>query len=310
MPLTSLRMQQASRVVVEYDIEYLMIGGGGGGCTSYAWAGGAGGGAGGYLTATGFTIDDATTYTITVGAGSPQAADDAIGSQGSSTTFSTLTAYGGGRGKGYFGNATATGGATTSPASAGELTATIGSGGGKSTETRDGGEGPNYTWNSTQGNSGGASADYAQCGGGGAGAAAVNRSYTNAPTGENGGNGLASSITGSSITRAGGGGGGGAPGYGTAANTSGGSGGGGIGGGEEVDGGAGTVNTGSGGGGGSGNNGGATNRYNNGGAGGSGLVVLKIPTVSYSGVTTGSPTISTSGSNTILIYNGTGTYKG
>jgi len=297
---------------VEYTIEYLMIAGGGGGCTAYGYAGGAGGGAGGYLTASGFTIDDATNYTVTVGAGSPTAADAAIGEQGSSTTFSTLEAYGGGRGRGTWGHATATGGATQSPANAGELTATIGSGGGKAPELRDGGTGPNYTWNSTQGKSGGESHDYAQPGGGGAGVAAVDRAYTGAPTGSPGGNGLASSITGSSVTRAGGGGGGGAPNYGTASSSSGGSGGGGSGGAEETDGGAGTVNTGSGGGGGSGNNGGATDHYNNGGAGGSGVVVLKIADADYSGVTTGSPTIDTSSvaGYTILIFNGTGTYHG
>jgi hypothetical protein len=37
---------------------------------------------------------------------------------------------------------------------------------------------------------------------------------------------------------------------------------------------------------------------------------MSIPTVSYSGITTGSPTVSTSGSNTILKFTGTGTYSG
>jgi hypothetical protein len=37
---------------------------------------------------------------------------------------------------------------------------------------------------------------------------------------------------------------------------------------------------------------------------------LSIPTVSYSGTTTGSPTVTTSGSNTILTYNASGTYTG
>ena len=44
------------------------------------------------------------------------------------------------------------------------------------------------------------------------------------------------------------------------------------------------------------------------GAGGSGLVVIKMLTSDYSGTTTGSPTVTTSGSYTILTYTGSGTY--
>jgi hypothetical protein len=43
-------------------------------------------------------------------------------------------------------------------------------------------------------------------------------------------------------------------------------------------------------------------------SGGSGWCVLVIPTASYSGITTGSPTVGTSGTNTVLSYTGTGTY--
>lgn len=45
-----------------------------------------------------------------------------------------------------------------------------------------------------------------------------------------------------------------------------------------------------------------------GGTGGSGVVILRIPTAKYSGTTTGSPTVTTDGTDTILIYNGSGTY--
>jgi hypothetical protein len=43
-------------------------------------------------------------------------------------------------------------------------------------------------------------------------------------------------------------------------------------------------------------------------AGGSGVVILSVPTANYTGTTTGSPTITTSGSNTIIKFNSTGTY--
>jgi hypothetical protein len=36
---------------------------------------------------------------------------------------------------------------------------------------------------------------------------------------------------------------------------------------------------------------------------------LSVPTSQYSGVTTGSPIVTTSGANTILQYNGSGTYR-
>jgi hypothetical protein len=50
--------------------------------------------------------------------------------------------------------------------------------------------------------------------------------------------------------------------------------------------------------------------FPSGGAGGSGIVIISVPTSSYSNNTTGSPTVTTSGSNTILTYNSSGTYIG
>ncbi len=44
--------------------------------------------------------------------------------------------------------------------------------------------------------------------------------------------------------------------------------------------------------------------------GGSGVVILRMPTASYSGTTTGSPSVSTSGSDTILTFTGSGSYTG
>jgi hypothetical protein len=35
---------------------------------------------------------------------------------------------------------------------------------------------------------------------------------------------------------------------------------------------------------------------------------LKMPTVAYSGITTGSPTVTTTGSDTVLTFTGNGSY--
>ena len=136
-------------------------------------------------------------------------------------------------------------------------------------------------------------------GGGGGGAGAVGQNgKNNGPAA--GGDGTASSITGSSVTYAGGGGGGsdspaGAGGAGGGGNAGTAPGGTGV---------AGTTNRGGGGGGGSGGgpNGG------NGGSGGSGIVIISIPTARYSSTTTGTPTVTTSGANTILQFISTGSY--
>jgi hypothetical protein len=37
-------------------------------------------------------------------------------------------------------------------------------------------------------------------------------------------------------------------------------------------------------------------------------VIVSVPTTSYSGTTTGSPTVTTSGSNTILTFTASGSY--
>jgi hypothetical protein len=42
--------------------------------------------------------------------------------------------------------------------------------------------------------------------------------------------------------------------------------------------------------------------------GGSGVVILSVPTAKYSGTTTGSPTVTTSGSNTIIKFTSSGSY--
>lgn len=132
------------------------------------------------------------------------------------------------------------------------------------------------------------------CGGGGSSA---NNS------GNNGGAGTTTLIQGGSITVAGGGGGGSASGPGGQGS---GAAGGGTGGWANFSGDVaptnGNPNTGSGGG------GAALNFPHSGGQGGSGLACLRMATASYTGTTTGSPTIIVSGTDTVLVYNSSGTY--
>lgn len=252
------------------SFSYLSIAGGGSGGGGAA---GGGGGAGGYLTGT--SAIAVGTLTVTVGAGG--ASGTGAGNNGSNSSLTgTTTAVGGGAG-GQNGSSGA------------------GAAGGSG-----GGAGSNYASSSTlaggagtagQGNAGGTYFEgttyYQSGGGGGAGAVGGNASTT---VMGNGGNGLASSITGTSVTRAGGGGGGGI--YGT--NGSGGTGGGGAGG---NPGGSGTANTGSGG-------GGANSGGNTFGAGGSGVVIISSPIAAAS--TTGSPTVTTVGANTVYVFNSSG----
>jgi hypothetical protein len=131
-----------------------------------------------------------------------------------------------------------------------------------------------------QGNAGASSSGQTSAGGGG-GAGVVG-------SGTSGGAGAINTITGASVYYAGGGGG--------ANGGAGGAGGGGAGGS-----GNGQSNTGGGG-------GGANNGASSGGSGGSGVIILSIPTASYTGITTGTPTVSVAGSNTVLVYNNSGTY--
>ena len=150
------------------------------------------------------------------------------------------------------------------------------------------------------------------CGGGGASAAGSQGITSGYRGGGAGGAGLAVSITGSSVSYAGGGGGW-TEGSGTGTNGgAGGAGGGGKGGHEygcasntnqHAE--AGTANTGGGG-------GGAANgtdcEDSTDGNGGSGVVILRVRTSQYSGSTSGSPTVTTDGDDTVLKFTGSGSY--
>jgi hypothetical protein len=279
-----------------YSIDFLVIAGGGGGGFEVAAGGG---GAGGYRTST-QTANIGTVITVTVGDGGAGATSDVAGSSGvnssiSGTSLTTITSNGGGGG--------GAGEAIASPNQNGQNGGSGGGGGafGSPANTSTGGTGNTPSTSPSQGNNGGTGGTDAatwRLGGGGGGAGANGANHVGGTSAGNGGNGTASSITGSSVTRAGGGGGS-SNGPSFSAGT-GGTGGGGSGviytsSGQT----AGTANTGG---------GGAGAGAGNGAAGGKGVVILSVPTALYSATSTGSPTVTTSGANTILQFNGSGSY--
>ena len=262
----------------EYNSQYLLVAGGGAGGTSttgYYEAGG-GGGAGGLLAGTSSLLIG-TTYSFVIGQGGTGSSDPVNNSitSGTDTTGLGLTAVGGGKGTNRY-NAGSTGG----------------SGGGSGT-------GNGYAGTSGQGNSGGnnyfAHESSTGGGGGGAGSAGSNGSSS---SGGSGGSGTSNSITGSSITYAGGGGGSGS----ANGNGSGGTGGSGGGGNGNYNATAQNGTDGLGGG------GGGSHNDNRSGDGGNGVLIIRVATSNYTGTYTGSPTITTVGSDTVLKFLANGSY--
>ena len=272
-----------------YSIDFLVVAGAGGGGGYYA---GGGGGAGGYRTST-QPVPIGTVITVTVGNGGTMGGtgQTTLATSGSASSISgsgltTISSAGGG-GAGNAGG--------SSPRGAGLDGGSGGGAGNSNLAPGGGGNGNTPSTSPSQGNNGGTAQTVAPYRGGGGGGSSASGA-TGVASG-NGGAGTASSITGSSVTYAGGGGAG--------VNTSGTAGTGGSGGGGNgsatTAGTNGTINTGGGGGG----SGGISNF---GGNGGSGVVILSLPTANYSSTTTGSPTVTTSGSNTILTFTGSGSY--
>jgi hypothetical protein len=262
------------------NIAYLLVAGAGGGAAG-------GGGAGGLLSGT-YSATPGTSYTIVPGGGGAGLTGPGVSQAGTSTTGFGLTAVGGGA-AGYQTNTGLNGG----------------SGGGAGYyASNSGGLGT-----AGQGNNGGSlTSSGALAGGGGGGAGAAGGDCTASGVGANGGIGAISTIitsaqattysvgqvSGGNVYFAGGGGGGCYP----SGTTTGGLGGGA--GGAASGAAAGTQYTGGGG-------GGIVAAYP-GGNGGSGVAILSVPTAKYTGTYTGSPNIFTNGSNTILIFKGTGSY--
>ena len=261
-------------------VDYMVVAGGGSGGSCVSATSGGGGGAGGYRESPGTTTCytasplgaspavalpvTATGFPIVVGGGATAVPTSGTckNSNGSPSSFSTITSAGGGGG----------GANPSSVPNPTRQAAAGGSGGGAPYYgPATGGAGNTPPTNPAQGQAGGnggSSPAYGSGGGGGASAAGANGTSSE---GGDGGDGTTSNITGSSVTRAGGGGGAawqdGPP---TSAGA-GGTGGGGAGG---ADGGnpgtAGTTNTGGGGGGASG-----TPQAHLGGNGGSGIVIIR-----------------------------------
>ncbi len=197
------------------QVDYVVIGGGGAGTYGVNYSGGAGGGAGGYLSsynsessgggdtsrnAATILADGSTTYRISIGAGSTSALGE--NEIGTASEFLNIAA-GGGSGGTY----------NRSPSN--------GAGGGAGASAigiyKNGAKGILY-----QGFAGGTGTQYinnttsASGGGAGAGSVGEDGGTDGSGYGGDGGSGVASTITGSSVIRAGGGGGSGGTNQGSA----------------------------------------------------------------------------------------------
>jgi len=263
-----------------YSADFLVVAGGGGG--GFGFTGGyyaGGGGGGGYRnsfnnetsgrnSSSESSLSFKQGVTYTVTVGAAGAAGASNGLSGSNGGDSSISGTG-------ITTVTSTGGGfgMGGNTSAGAAAGDGGSGGGAA-------DGVNYTTatggsgTANQGFDGGDASGNQGAGGGGASASAAHSSGISP---EPGGAGLASSITGSSVTRAVGG-----DGADSSPATK-------------------TANTGDGG------DGSTTNTVTP-KAGATGVVILRMATANYSGTTTGSPTVTTSGSDTILTFTGSGSY--
>lgn len=212
---------------LDFEVEYLVVGGGGSGGTAggnagqNTWGAG-GGGAGGFRTGNTTLVNNS--YTVVVGAGGVaptySASTTSTGIDGGSSQFGDFGVLGGG------------GGAGGDSANGGDGRSGASGGGGGSKYSNPGGSGTagqGFAGGSARGgNTTSANNRAAGGGGGGAGGAGGNAASGSSVAGA-GGAGLASSITGTSRTYAGGGGGGARDLFGGQTLGAGGSGGGGAG---------------------------------------------------------------------------------
>ena len=246
-----------------FNMNYLVIGGGGAGAYRTNWNSESQGG--GQSSGASKPVSIAVAYSIVVGAGGA-ANTAAAGSAGGQSKFDDIVSDGGTGGGRYQGAA---------PTNSGNGSG--GGGGGHTGVTQPGGAAGTY------GYAGGGGSSGPQCGGGGGGAAGAGIVGGSGGTNGDGGSALASTITGSSVLRAGGGGGGagdGAYNYQNGKNA--------------------TANTGSGGGGSPGDN------TLIGGNGGSGIVILRFSSDYTANFTSGvTKTEATVGNETVVTITAT-----
>ena len=275
---SSAASNSATPVNPAFTVDYLVIAGGGGGGGGY----GAGAGAGGYRTSAGtsgrnsaaesaFSLNVSTNYAVSIGGGGGGGAS-VSGTNGVSSSFNGITSSGGGFGAGP-GN----------QGGGGIAGGTGGCGGGSGYVSGTAGQGTvNQGFNAATGPAG----FFGGSGGGGAGGLGL---VGAAQADCRGGAGIASDITGTSITRTSGGNG-----YGAPTATAGGGG---------AAGQVGTANTGGGGGG--ANDGPVAN----GSAGGSGVVILRYPdtrTITIGAGLTGTESAASGGFKRATITAGAG----
>ena len=255
------------------QVSYIVVAGGGGAGGGEGTGGGGGGGfredkspttpyTSSPLEGAGTINATVTGFPITVGGGGaggfpgPVPCGTTLGTQGSTSTFSTISSAGGGAGGG--------GGGQPVPLGSGGNGGSGGGGGGRGNcGTKTGGNGNTPPVSPPQGNNGGRattdnSVSTVDSGGGGGGATGQGGNGTASSPGGAGGAGATTEISGSSTGYAGGGGGGSEQGVPGPATQGGGS-----------NGNAGTVNTGGGG------SGTTPPSGNTGGAGGSGIVIIR-----------------------------------
>lgn len=266
------------------NVELLIVAGGGGGGGNCDTCGGAGGGGGGgrvYESAYPVSVGSIPITVGAGGAGGVELPTRTNGSNGANSLFGILTAIGGGGGGAQLGTAGLSGGS--------------GGGGSGGSSPAAGAAG---SFAITQGSVGAAGSSTGSVGGGGGGGAGGAGQLGTGT--QDGGIGVAYSISGASLFYAGGGGGGDTT---TSAPGAGGSSVGGAGANQSTNSGNGfngTANRGGGGGGASGQPTGG-----NGGTGGSGVVIISYPTGS---MTATGGTITTSGGNTIHRFTTSGTF--
>ena len=203
---TSLGAQTFTPPAAITSVDVLVVAGGGVGGNQH----GGGGGAGGLIYRPGFSVTGGSGVPLNIGAGGvgmPQSSSNGTtpNGNGSNTTFSTLTAIGGGQGPSHNASPGGLSGSAGGSGGGGNADPSGSPPGGPGTQPSQPGDSGSYGFGNP-GGSGHPAAPWVGGGGGGAGGAGEN---TPGGRGGNGGSGKSYNISGSSVGYAGGGGAGG-----------------------------------------------------------------------------------------------------